>query len=163
MCDTGYQFPPAAKPAWTHRASQMSFINLRIAVRVIRIIFGAHFLFNGLNFFIHFFNIPPPHNPGALAFMGSLIQSGMFNIVKTVEVVTGIAILGNLYVPLALVIAFPVALGVAYVDIVLIGTWFGGWVLGLGTVGLNAALLLAYLRYYRPLLVARSEPGIRQI
>jgi len=131
----------------------------RYIVHAVRIVFGLHFLLNGLNFFIHFFDVTPPHSPAALDLMRSLVQSGMFDIVKTVEVITGIAILANLYVPLALVVAFPVALGVAYVDVVLIGTWFGGWVLGLGTVGLNAALLLAYLPYYRPLFAARSAPG----
>jgi hypothetical protein len=43
---------------------------------------------------------------------------------------------------------------------VLIGTWFGGWVLGGGTVLLNGILLLAYVNYYKPFLVFRSEPSL---
>jgi len=133
---------------------------LRVIALVLRIVFGLHFLVNGLNFFFHFFTVTPPKSELAMGLMHSLVESGMFDLVKMVEVVTGVAILINCFVPLALIVAFPVALGVAYVDVMLIGTWFGGWVLGLGTVGLNAALLLMYLKYYRPFLTLRSEPGL---
>lgn len=132
---------------------------MKLAMTVLRVIFGLHFLLNGLNFYLHFFVIPPPHSDAATQMMHALVDSGMFNIVKLVEVATGLALLVNRFVPLALVVAFPVSMGVGYVDVMLIGTWFGGWVLGGGTVLLNAALLLGYLRYYRPMLVMRSAPG----
>jgi hypothetical protein len=133
---------------------------LKTTVLVLRLLFGLHFLVNGLNFFFHFFSIPAPHSPLALELMRGLVDTGLFNIVKVVEVATGIALLVNRFVPLALVIAFPVAIGVGFTDVLLIGTWFGGWFLGAGTVLLNAVLLFAYLRYYRPMLVFVSEPGL---
>lgn len=133
--------------------------DMKAAVTALRLLFGLHFLVNGLNFFFHFITIPPPHSGLATEVMHAFIDTGMFGIAKTVEVTTGIALLANRFVPTALVIAFPVSVVIGYVDVLLIGTWFGGWVLGGGTVLLNAVLLLAYLNYYKPFLVFRSEPG----
>ncbi len=132
----------------------------RTTMTVLRLLFGLHFLVNGANFFFPFFSIAPPHSPMALMVMHALVTSGLFNFAKTTEVVVGVALLSNRFVPLALVLAFPVACIIAYVDVVLIGTLFGGWVLGGGTLLLNAALLLGYLRYYRPMLTMRSAPDL---
>ena len=83
----------------------------------------------------------------------------MFTAVKVIEVSTGVAILTNRFVPLALVVALPVAVNIFFVDVFLVRTWFGGYVLGGGTLLLNVALLFGYLKYYRPMLSARSEPA----
>jgi putative oxidoreductase len=127
-------------------------------VMVLRVLFGLHFLLNGLNFFWHFFNVPPPQNPLATQFMKAMVETGVvFSLVKTVEVVTGVALLVNRFVPLALVVALPVSVNVFLIDVFLIGTWFGGYVLGGGTLLLNLVLLLAYLKYYRPMLSAKAD------
>ena len=128
-------------------------------VTALRILFGLHMLLNGANFFWHFFDVPPPQNPLATQFMRAMVDTGViFNAVKVTEVVTGIALLANRFVPLALVAALPVSMNVFFVDVFLIGTWFGGYVLGIGTLALNVALLLAYLKYYRPMLVFKAQP-----
>ena len=133
---------------------------MKAVVTALRLIFGLHFLVNGLNFFFHFFAIPTPHSVMANQVMHAFVDSGMFGIAKTTEVLAGVALLTNRFVPAALVLAFPVAVVIGYVDVVLIGTWFGGWVLGGGTVLLNGILLLAYVNYYKPFLVFRSEPSV---
>lgn len=126
-------------------------------VAALRILFGLHFLVNGANFFFHFFSVPPPQNPLATQFMKAMVETGViFTAVKTVEVVAGIALLANRFVPLALVVALPVSVNIFFVDVFLIGTWFGGWVLGAGTLLLNVVLLFAYLKYYRPMLCAKA-------
>jgi uncharacterized membrane protein YphA (DoxX/SURF4 family) len=126
-------------------------------VAALRILFGLHFLVNGANFFFHFFNVPPPQNPLATEFMKAMVETGVvFTAVKTVEVVAGAALLVNRFVPLALVVALPVSVTVFFIDVFLIGTWFGGWVLGAGTLLLNVVLLLAYLKHYRPMLCAKA-------
>lgn len=125
----------------------------------LRLIFGLHFLLNGLNFFFHFFNVPAPANPLATQFMKAMVDTGViFTAVKSVEVITGALLLVNRFVPLALVAALPVAVNVFFVDVFLIRTWFGGYVLGGGTLLLNVVLLLGYLKYYQPMLRARAEP-----
>jgi hypothetical protein len=133
---------------------------VKSTVAVLRCVFGLHFLLNGLNFFLHFFDIPLPHNPVAVDFVRALNDTGVvFTAVKVIEVSTGAALLANRFVPLALVVALPVAVNVFFVDVFLVRTWFGGYVLGGGTLLLNAALLLAYLKYFRPMLSARAEPA----
>ena len=124
----------------------------------LRLLFGLHFLLNGLNFFLHFFEVPAPANPLATEFMKAMVDTGViFTAVKLVEVVSGAALLLNRFVPLALLVALPVSVNVFFVDVFLIGTWFGGYVLGGGTLLLNLLLLLAYFRYYQPLFVSRAE------
>jgi hypothetical protein len=129
-------------------------------VTALRILFGLHFLCNGLNFFLHFFPIPLPQNPVAVNFVKAMNDTGViFTAVKIIEVTTGLSLLLNRFVPLALVIALPVSVNVFFVDVFLVGTWFGGYVLGGGTLLLNVLLLFAYLKYYRPLLAIKSEPA----
>ncbi|HVW67999.1 MAG TPA: hypothetical protein VHB68_03445 [Steroidobacteraceae bacterium] len=129
-------------------------------VTFLRILFGLHFLLNGLNFFFHFFTIPLPHNPVAVNFVRALNDTGIvFTAVKCIEVSTGVALLANRFVPLALLVALPVSVNVFFVDVFLVGTWFGGYVLGGGTLLLNMVLLLGYLKYYRPFLSMKAEPG----
>jgi hypothetical protein len=132
---------------------------MRQAVTVLRIVFGLHFFVNGLNFFVPFFPITLPHNPAAINFVKAAAETGIiFQAAKVVEVATGLALLVNRFVPLALVVALPVALNVFFVDVFLVRTWFGGYVLGGGTLLLNALLLLAYLDYYKPMLCLRATP-----
>ena len=127
-------------------------------VMAVRILFGLHFLVNGLNFFFHFFSVTVPANPLATQFMKAMVDTGViFTAVKSVEVLTGAALLVNRFVPLALVVALPVSVNVFFVDVFLIGTWFGGYVLGGGTLLLNVVLLFAYLKYYQPMLCAKAE------
>lgn len=128
-------------------------------IAVLRILFGLHFLFNGLNYVFHFIDIPKPPAEMANVVMDALVNSGMFSIAKTVEVVTGLMLIANRYVPLALVLAFPVTIVITYVDVMLTGVpLYAG--LGLVTLLWNGGLMLAYLRYYRPFLVRSATPGL---
>ncbi len=133
---------------------------MKILALVLRIIFGLHFLLNGLNFFFHVVNIKGPNNPIATELMGGFVQSGLFDVAKVTEITVGILLLTNRFVPLALVLAVPVASIIAFVDITLVRTLVGGWILGGGTILLNAALLVCYLKYYKPMLAFRTTPGL---
>ena len=128
-------------------------------ITALRILFGVHFLFNGLNYVFHFIDIPKPPAEMANVVMDALVNSGMFGIAKTVEVVTGLMLITNTYVPLALVLAFPVTIVIAYVDVMLTGVpLYAG--LGFVTFLWNGGLMLAYLRYYRSFLVRSATPGM---
>jgi hypothetical protein len=67
-------------------------------------------------------------------------------------------LLANLWVPLALVVAFPVTVGIWSVDFFLISTSLRAQLLGWSVLTLNSYLLFAYLPYFRPMLVARATP-----
>jgi hypothetical protein len=126
-------------------------------IMTLRILFGIHFLFNGLNYIFHFIDIPKPPAEMANVLMDALVNSGIFGIAKGVEVLTGLMLITNWYVPLALVLALPVTVVITYMDVVLTGVpLYAG--LGVVTFLWNAGLMLAYLCYYQPMLVARAQP-----
>ena len=77
---------------------------MKIAALIARILLGIIFVFFGLNGFLHFLNGPLP--PGlAGQFIGALMQSHYVLFVSAVQVISGVLLLVNRYVPLALVLA----------------------------------------------------------
>jgi hypothetical protein len=65
----------------------------------------------GLNFFLNFLPQPPvPADAGA--FLGALVASKILTVVKIVEIATGILLLSNRLVPLALTLLAPVEVGI---------------------------------------------------
>lgn len=79
---------------------------------VVRYLMGAVYVVFGLNGFFHF--IPNPDLPAvAKDFIGTLVSSGyLMYLIKAIEVVVGILLLSNIYVPLALVIIAPITLNI---------------------------------------------------
>ena len=75
-----------------------------------RIIFGLILVVFGLNKFLNF--MPPLEAPEAANnFFAALVSTGyMMAFIAIVEIVAGALLLANKYVPLALVIVFPVML-----------------------------------------------------
>jgi len=69
-----------------------------------RVLLGLVFLVCGLNGFLNF--LPQPTGPipeGALALGGALMKAGyMFPLIKGTEVLAGVLLLANVFVPLAL-------------------------------------------------------------
>lgn len=71
---------------------------------VLRLAFGALFVFSGLNDLLHFWQPPAPATPASLAFMQGLVASGyVIPVLGVVYLASGIALLINRYVALALV------------------------------------------------------------
>ena len=79
---------------------------------VARLFLGLVFTVFGLNFFLHFLPQPPPP-PRAAAFAGALFASGyLFPLLKTLEVLAGIALLSGRLVPLALTVLAPIIVNI---------------------------------------------------
>jgi putative oxidoreductase len=77
---------------------------MKIAALIARILLGLIFVFFGLNGFLQFLTGPLP--PGlAGQFIGALMQSHYVLFVSAVQVISGVLLLVNLYVPLALVLS----------------------------------------------------------
>ena len=77
---------------------------MKIAALIARILLGLIFVFFGLNGFLQFLTGPLP--PGlAGQFIGALMQSHYVLFVSAVQVISGVLLLVNRYVPLALVLA----------------------------------------------------------
>jgi hypothetical protein len=78
---------------------------------VARTLLGLAFTVFGLNFFLDFLPQPPlPADAGA--FLGALVASKILSVVKVVEIATGILLLTNRFVPLALTLLAPVEVGI---------------------------------------------------
>lgn len=122
-----------------------------------RILLGLTLVTFGANFYLHF--LPQPPMPDAAAsFAGALFTSGyVFAIVKPVEIVTGLLLLSNTFVPLALVVLAPVTVGIVGFHVALDPA---GGAAALLVLVLHLTLAYAYRRAYAPLFHVRSEPDL---
>ncbi|MEL6988422.1 MAG: DoxX family membrane protein [Bacteroidota bacterium] len=118
---------------------------------IIRILFGLMMLVFGLNKFLNF--MPMPELPSAASnFMSALVESGyMMKVVGIVEVLAGILLLANKFVPLALVIIFPVMLNAFMFHLFLDLKGIPG---ALVAIAMNIFLFFAYKPSYEEVLRA---------
>ena len=127
----------------------------RIATSIARLLLGLVFTVFGLDGFLHF--LPQPTTPppeGAMAFAIALMKSGyMFPLIKGTEVLAGLLLLSNRFVPLALVLLAPII-----VNIVAFHAFLAPEGLGVAApvLALELALAWAYRAAYRPLLAPRD-------
>jgi uncharacterized membrane protein YphA (DoxX/SURF4 family) len=84
---------------------------MKIAASIARIVLGLLFLVSGLNGFLHFIPIPPP--PGlAGQYMGVLVVSHYIVAVSLLQVIGGILLPANRFVPLALILLGPIIVNI---------------------------------------------------
>jgi putative oxidoreductase len=85
---------------------------MKIAALIARILLGLIFLVFGLNGFLRFLPMGPM--PAGLAgqFVGVLMQSHYAQVVSVFQIVGGVLLLVNRYVPLGLVILGPVIVNI---------------------------------------------------
>jgi putative oxidoreductase len=84
---------------------------MRIASVIARYLAGVIFLVFGLNGFLNFIPLPPP---GGIAgqFMGALYASHYLWVIFAFQVIAGVLLLVNRYVPLAVAILAPVLVNI---------------------------------------------------
>jgi hypothetical protein len=81
---------------------------MKIAATIARYLMGFMFTVFGLNGFLHFLPQSAPAAPLALQYMTVLSQSGYFNAVFALQLLSGILLLANRFVALALVFLAPI-------------------------------------------------------
>ena len=74
---------------------------------IARYLAGGIFLVFGLNGFLHFIPLPPPAGVAG-QFMGALFVSHYLTLIFGLQVIAGVLLLANRFVPLALAILAPV-------------------------------------------------------
>jgi len=126
------------------------------AILWLRIAFGVHSLVSGLNYFVQI--VPPAaiHLSPAAPFVAALDSIGLFAGIKVVEVVVGICLLFNIYVPLALVLEMPTTLSIFYLN-TFVDAMPRQLYTGPKELFFNLILIAAYSAYFLPLLTARAE------
>ena len=127
---------------------------MRNASVIARYLAGMTFLVMGLNGFLNFIPLPPP---GGVAgqFMGALYVSHYILVIFAVQIIGGLLLLVNRYVPLALAILAPVIVNILTFHVLMAPS-------GLPVVLLVAILWTAIFIEVRPafsgLLQSRWQP-----
>ena len=85
---------------------------MKVAATLARYLLGLMFTVFGLNGFLHFIHQPPPASPLALQYMTVMVVSHYFVFVFLVQLVAGILLLVNRFVPLALALLAPVLVNI---------------------------------------------------
>jgi uncharacterized membrane protein YphA (DoxX/SURF4 family) len=129
---------------------------LRHATTVTRVGLGLIFFVFGLNGFLNF--IPPPTEPmpeGAVSLGVALMNSGyLMQFIKGTEVLCGLLLLINRFVPLALVVLAPIVLNILAFHLFLLPSGTG---MALVILAIELQLAWAHRRAFAPLLTARAQ------
>jgi uncharacterized membrane protein YphA (DoxX/SURF4 family) len=124
---------------------------------IARILMGIIFFVFGLNGFLNFLPQPKTIPEGAAAFAGAMMNTGyLFHLVAGTQVLVGVLLLINRFVPLALALIAPVI-----VNIIGFHLYLDPSGIGPGTVVLILEIYLAwkYRNAFRPMLAARATPA----
>ncbi|MXO70798.1 hypothetical protein [Alteraurantiacibacter buctensis] len=131
---------------------------MHYAVWLLRLGFAAWLVPAGLNHFYPLFPQPLGNQPESTALITALIETGLFSLVKAVELFAGLCLLLGWRVPLALLLELPISFNVWYWDVPLQG-WgsvsaYYGWAVLLA----NLLLMLAYRHSYAAMLNPVATP-----
>ena len=123
---------------------------------IARTLMGLIFLVTGLNGFLNF--LPQPSNipQGAIEFFGALFKTGyMIPLIMGTQVIVGVLLISNLFVPLALALIAPVVVNIFALHAFLYPTGFNIAAL---PILLEIYLAWVYRKSYRQMLAMRSKP-----
>jgi uncharacterized membrane protein YphA (DoxX/SURF4 family) len=93
---------------------------MKIAAMIARILMGLTFLVFGLNGFFHFIPSGPMPTGAAGEFTDAIVKSHFFMMVAVVQIVGGVLLLVNRFVPLALVILGPVIVNIFFFHLLML-------------------------------------------
>ena len=84
---------------------------MKILANISRFLLALIFTIFGLNGFLHFIPMPPPTGVAA-QFMGAMFVSKYLLFVFTIQLIAGVLLFSNRYVPLALTLLAPVIVNI---------------------------------------------------
>lgn len=135
---------------------------MKYAVWLVRLWYAAWMIPAGLEHFVHIFPQPGYYTTRPLAheMLFALLHSHLFDVVKAVELLTGIAVLLGFFTPLMLLVCMPVAFCVFWWDAPL-STWnFGSVMAGGRVLASNVLLCVAFISCYRAMFSLRAKPQV---
>ena len=128
----------------------------RIATAIARVLLGLMFLVFGLNGFLNFMPQPKDMPQEIMTVTGSLMKAGYMTVVSGAEVLIGVLLLSNRFVPLALAMLAPIIVGILTFHIFLAPATI---VPGIVVLLMELYLAWAYRGAFRPMLRAKTTPG----
>ena len=126
---------------------------MRYVILGARVIEGLIFLVFGLNGLLHFYN-PPPPTGDALAWFGIMAAHHWINFIAVVQLVGGLLLVVNRFVPLALAILAPVIVNILLFHALL---WPHGIALAIVVLVMEVFLMAVYWRSFVPLFHPNPE------
>lgn len=138
------------------------------AITLLRLFLGAWMINSGYSYWAQIFGLTPsfPQPLGTLPLSNqmlvTMIEVGLFDFVKTVEIVGGLCLILGIFVPAATLLLLPVSFVVFYNAVFLnlrTDRLFSPTYMGVSCLYINLIVALAYFRHYLPLLSFRSSPG----
>jgi putative oxidoreductase len=126
---------------------------MKIASLIARLLLGLIFLVFGLNGFLHFIPMPPPTGV-ALQFFMAMIATHYWVVIFGVQVIGGVLLLVNRFVPLALVLLGPVIVNVFSFHMFMAPA---GLPLAIVVVVLWVLLAVRNKQYFSSIFVQRTE------
>ena len=130
---------------------------MRWAYHASRLIFGGWWLFSGLMHFLWPHLQPLGNEQPAIDFTLALMASGLFDWVKVIEVVLGITLLANRFMPLTVIALVPINIVIVYWNFVL-DEGVVEWTFGAATILFNAVLAWPWRHKLVPLLSWNDQP-----
>lgn len=130
--------------------TKSSNLSMKIAYHAARVIFGGWWLFSGL---MHFFwpEIQPlGDEKAAIDFTLALMDSGLFDWIKVLEVILGLSLLANRAMPLTIIAMAPINIVILYWNFVLDTGWTE-WIFGALTIVFSAIIAWPWRRYFWPI------------
>ncbi len=114
---------------------------------------GFVYLIFGLDYFLHFIPYQPNHTGKVAAFKAALLAVGYFYpMLKSIQIIGGLALLVNQYAPFFAVVLFPISVNVFLYHTILVPS---GWYMGVFLIVLNLFLGYAYWKYYSEMFVRK--------
>jgi hypothetical protein len=124
---------------------------------IARVLLGLVFVTFSLNYFVPFLPAPAAAMPaGAVALVTGLMATKLFPLIKSIELVAGLMLLGNRGVPLALTLLAPIIVGITAFHAVFP---MPGLPLALLVLALELALAWSYRGAFAPMLRGRVTPS----
>jgi hypothetical protein len=125
---------------------------MKIASIIARYLLGLIFLVFGLNGFLHFIPMPPPTGLAA-QFGGAIFASRYWVVIFGIQVIGGVLLLVNQFVPLALVLLGPVIVNIFFFHALMAPE---GLPLAIVVVVLWLILAVRYKQYLAGIFVQRA-------
>ena len=113
---------------------------MKYAVWLVRLAFAAWMIPAGVNHFYNIFPQPMGSQPLSHELIVALLDSHLFDLVKAVELLAGLAVLTGYRVPLALLVCMPVSFCVFWWDAPLEGWGSRAALFGYSVLGCNLFL-----------------------
>jgi putative oxidoreductase len=123
---------------------------------VARYLLGFLFTVIGLNGFFHFLPMPPPTNPLALQYLTVITASHYMVLIFLLQLISGLLLLANRFVPLALTLLAAVLFNILLYHITMDPKGIG---LGVFAAILWLLTFSGYRTHFRQILASKHQPA----